>query len=707
MKRLIPLLLLPVLLFGSDEFAYDDLCRDLEILRRYNAKYMRLYPTTYNLFAQGGYLMMPSARMGESGEMGIGFSSIPPYYNFNARCQLVSHLELSGSYRVFKGVDDPLLSPYGFGDFADKGINFKFALFRPEDSNYKVPGLAIGWDDFLGTRAFESQYIVATHVFYPIGLELSLGYGRHRIKGFFGGALWTPFWGTCNSFLEGISLTAEWDGIDYPKDPHPRGRSQKWPVNLGFKYRFYDYIDLTVAQVRGNKLALGAQAWYNFGTMEGFLPKCHDKLPYTAPVNFEPLGAWRPESLFVSELSASLSAQGLPLLDLYLYYDKCDDKVLRVVFHNVKYRSQCEIRRRLTSLFGSLLPADIDRVIAVHYSEGFSIEEFVFEGSILRQYQSNEIGDYEMAILSPLREVTLIDSDCPTRLFGERLHSFEAYLLPRTHFYFGSSRGKFKYAAGATLEMDGYATPWDIFWRMRLGYLLFSYLDECSDVDILNPSQLINVHTDIVNYDKQRGLRIDELYLQKNLAIGYGWFARGSLGYFDEMYGGVAGELLWYPVSSPFAAGLSGACLFRRDLKGLGFTNTIRKLNGFIPTYVPFIGSQFFLNLHYDWQAAGATFSASTGKFLANDWGVRLEAARYFSSGLRIFFWYTFTNGNDKVNGHTYFDKGVGFSMPLDIFFTCSSTSRFGYAMSAWLRDVGYEAPTGRPLYDLLYLERQ
>jgi hypothetical protein len=173
------------------------------------------------------------------------------------------------------------------------------------------------------------------------------------------------------------------------------------------------------------------------------------------------------------------------------------------------------------------------------------------------------------------------------------------------------------------------------------------------------------------------------------------------------MYFGVDLEYLYYPVCSPFAFGFDGAVFKRRTFTGLGFTNKIRKLDGFKPNYVNFIGSQFFLDLYYDWRAIDLAFRVSAGKFLANDWGASFEVARIFPSGMQIKFWYTWTNGNDHVNGSVYFDKGIGISMPLDIFLTCSSKTRVAYEMSAWLRDVGYRTPAGMRLYNGLYYERQ
>jgi hypothetical protein len=96
---------------------------------------------------------------------------------------------------------------------------------------------------------------------------------------------------------------------------------------------------------------------------------------------------------------------------------------------------------------------------------------------------------------------------------------------------------------------------------------------------------------------------------------------------------------------------------------------------------------------------ANMDFEVSLGKFLANDWGGRTQVSRYFPSGLRLSFWYTVTNAHDMINGKTYFDTGVGFSMPLDVFFTYSARSRWGYGMSAWLRDCGFRCTTGQSLY--------
>jgi hypothetical protein len=141
-------------------------------------------------------------------------------------------------------------------------------------------------------------------------------------------------------------------------------------------------------------------------------------------------------------------------------------------------------------------------------------------------------------------------------------------------------------------------------------------------------------------------------------------------------------------------------------VQGIGFSKKIRKYHGFTPEMVKFLGSQYFLDLYFDFEEAMLDFKISGGKFLANDYGARFEASRYFDSGLRLSMWYTMTNGHDKINGHTYYDKGIAISMPLDIFYTCCARKRWRYGMSAWLRDVGYRTSTGSRLFDIIRDQR-
>lgn len=699
-------------LYAADCCPFDSqsrLMNDLLIVDYWNQRINELFPVTYNHLLQTGYFAMPSARMGPDGEIGFGYAYVPPYRNYNLRCQIHPHLEITGNYRIFHGVKDPVLSPFGFGNFCDKGLNFKLALFRPEDSHYRLPGLAIGYEDFIGTRAFYARYIVLTQVLMKQNMELSLGYGTNRIKGFFGGISWMPFRKSRWRFLQGLSLAAEYDATPYKKaciEKHPDGRVKKSSINFGIKYRLWDYFDVSLSYIRGERLAFSASTFYNFGYTKGFLPKIDDPLPYRSPINIEPVGPCRTEDALAQELINAFQEQGLEILDIFFTDHPDCQKSLRIHVLNETFRLECTLRERLNNLLAYLTPVNIEEVTIVIFSEGFPIQEYVFRMEFVRRFAAQEIGPYELQLLSPLKEVSCPNFCTSTRLFSRRLNLFNFELAPRIYTFFGSATGKFKYSLGLSTAFNGFL-PKNIYYNIILGYTLLENVRSCNDFDILNPSQLINVRTDLIRYFQKRGLTLDEAYLQKVWTLGRGWYARLGAGYFEIEYGGATAEFLYYPVKGCWAIGIEGALLKKRTYSGIGFTNKIRKLEGFRPTFHKFLGSQYFFNIYYDWKRAHIDFKISAGKFLANDWGVRYEMSRYFPSGLRLTIWYTRTNGHDKVNRQTYYDKGFAFTMPFDIFYTYSERTYWNYGLSAWLRDVGVQACTGLHLYELINDQRQ
>ncbi len=679
--------------------------RDLMIVEYWNKKLNERVPVYYNHLQLGGYFNMPSARMGKEGEIGFGYASFPPYRSWNLRFQLTSHLEVSGNYRIFNGVEDPLLTQHGFGDLSDKGANLKLAIIHPEDSDYHLPGVAIGVEDFMGTRSFKGCYIVGTKVFKSYNLEMTLGYGWQRYNRWFWGYSWMPFQQNCSP-LKPLAIVMEYDAIDYDDDPHPKGKKYKHRFNYGLKYRLWDHYDFSLSYIRGKELAASASIFYNFGNVKGFMPKIHNKLPYKAPVNNQPIGYLRPSDMMARDLLFALQEQGFTLLDICQGNSYCYGKTLTLRIVNNKYRLEDDVRERVTCILACLIPKNIDSVFVMIDAEGFAAQEYIFRMENVRRFAEKRIGYYELKILSPLREVCYKDHCSNQRLFKQRRDWWNLEILPKTHSLFGSAKGKFKYSFGLRFNLDGYL-PGDIYYNTSVNWIFLSDIGKTSGIDILNPSQIINVHSDVIRYYGRKGVSISQAYLQKNWRLGRSWYYRAAAGLFEEEYGGVAGEALYYPLNSAFAFGVEGAILPKRTISGVGFTNKVRKLDGFTVTHRPFIGSQYFVNLYYDWKETRLDFRIKAGKFLANDYGIRYEMGRYYPSGMRVYFWYTRTNAKDFINDKRYFDKGVGISMPFDLFYTQSERSRWNYGASAWLRDVGYSSSTGQSLYYMINELRQ
>jgi hypothetical protein len=215
------------------------------------------------------------------------------------------------------------------------------------------------------------------------------------------------------------------------------------------------------------------------------------------------------------------------------------------------------------------------------------------------------------------------------------------------------------------------------------------------------------VRTDWIRYYQTNSVSFEEGYLQKSWNIGKGFYYRLATGYFESAYGGVANELLFYPVNCNWAIGIEEATVWKRRYEGFGFMKKVRKVkHHHHVVHEHFVGQQYFLDLYYTFRPLELDFKVSMGQFLAKDKGARFEVGRWFESGLRVSLWYTLTHAHDKVNGRIYHDKGFAFAIPLDIFLRQSSRSFVGYALSAWLRDSGARADSGRPLFTTLYDER-
>lgn len=710
-----------IIFFYSNLNASDcgNLLRDLEIVRFWDEKSLERLPIPYNHLFSTGYFTTPSARMGEAGELGFGGAHVPPYLLWNARFQPFNHWELSLNYRVFKGVEDPGLSPYGFGDFSDRGANLKWALFTPEDFEYQFPGLAFGIEDFMGSKRFTTYYGVATMVLPCMGLEASLGWGTGRYsdgpsRGAFGGFAWFPFWRTSKHYLEGLSLCAEYDPINYKswdKEPHPDGHETHTPLNVGIKYKYGKSIDLSFSHIRGSEYAFTASVNYNWGKTPGFIPKVLDPAPYASPKDKEPLGCCRLEEILMQDLAFAFQQQGFWLrrgwVEKSLDCNGYPMKNLWISIINLNYRQESVARMRIEHLLAALTPANIDEVHVIIESQGVDCHQYVYPHELLNRYLCHQMGGYEFDLLTPRRNVNYPCFQNSDHFLDRPLPFVHYKISPRTEAFFGSARGKFKYDFGIRAQLEGYFLN-DIFYELQVSYTLLSTLKGIADFDFYNPSQLPNVLTDYIRYRQQRIFSTDRAMIQKNWNLGRGWFSRLSGGYFQVNYAGVAGEVLWYDANRNIAIGIEGSLLKKRRYHGLGFQSSLRYLKGYTPFYRHYnVLNQCFLNLYVDFPQYKLATLASVGQFLAHDIGGRLELTRYFESGLRVTGWMTFTNAKDMMHGEQYFNRGIAVELPLDVFFRCSSKRTWNYGMAAWLRDAGAYIETGKPLFNIISRERR
>ncbi len=699
------LLFLSPFLLQAEEDECCSLFRDLDLVAQIDKKIKDDLPLIYNYQLQVGYLTMPSARMTQNGTIGFGFSFLPPYRVYSLLFQLFDRLEVTGNYWIFHEQLDPVFGHFGFGNEAERAGNLKFALLKKTDGLPFLPEIAVGINDVIGTRRFHSFYIVGTESYLPWNLELTLGWGAGRIQGFFAGAAWSPF---RNYKPAQLTFILEYDANNYKKHlhEHSKGREVKTPFNAGINVTLFKYFHFNVSQIRGEEIAASGAFTWNIGETTGIFPKIHDPAPYTAPLDTEAIGERRSSEEFAQELAYAFRAQGLDLYSVRLI-PACDGKYhLWMKIINVRYREEEDVFCRLKEILSSLAPENMECFTAVIEADGVNVHEYQFRSNDLERYRKKKICDYELKLITPLREATSEKNDFDSIPLFKRHKSIWLFTLnPLFQPYFGTSTGKFKYDFGFQAGFEGYIYD-QVYYSLAVSYIITSSAFNLLGCDILNPSQIINVRSDTIRYHKGNTFHLDNAFLQKSWNLDHGFFTRIAGGYFETAYMGLAWEGLYYPVWANWAIGLEAAGVFKRKYEGVGVTTRIRKFEGFCPTFVQYFGTQYFLNFYYQYQPLQVDFKFALGQFLAKDKGIRIEMSRMFESGLRVGLWWSFTNGNDVVNHERYFDKGFYVSIPMDIFLLKSSRTRLNYSMNAWLRDIACQAFTGKTLYETIFYER-
>ncbi|MBS0604810.1 MAG: YjbH domain-containing protein [Verrucomicrobia bacterium] len=684
------------------------LFRDLELVKQIDEEIGDRLPFSYNYSMMGGYFTMPSARMPSCGVAAAGAAIVKPYDIYGVNFQMFDRLEFALNYRLYKGLTEKNFGDEGFGDDAERIGNVKLGILTLKDGFPRLPEISIGVEDFIGTKRFNSRYVVATKQFLEWNLECTLGYGKGRLKGFFGGAAWSPFRHLDIPLLKDISFLAEYDAINYKKHPdeHPSGRKVNSRINGGISFVGWDTFQFSLSSVRGTEVAGSASLRYPIGSTSGFFPKVDDAIPYKAPVDTEALGVVRSERDFAQEIAYALSDQGLDLFSASLSYDDEGNKELFLKIVNNRYREERVVRERIQHVLAALTPSDVAKILVIVEADALPCQAYYYRNEDLQRWRAGAMSDFELETVSPMREAPAFPSEYDAaRIFQRHKPIWTFTIRPRLLTFFGSTSGKFKYNVSAVASPEGYVFD-QVYYKFQVSYAIKSSMQGLGGPDRANPSRELIVRTDSLKYFQTNSVSMEQAFLQRGWNLGGGWFYRLALGYFESAYGGAATEFLFYPVNSNWAIGAQFAAVLKRHYHGVKFRRTTLQLRGAEYVKVPFIGIQYFLDFYYDFKPLNMDLLLSAGQFLAKDKGVRVDVGRYFKSGMRFSLWCTFTNGHDRVNGHTYYDKGFAFVIPLDMFMKQSSRNYIGYAMAAWLRDVGARAETGKKLYWTLEEER-
>lgn len=666
-----------------------------------------------NLQGQSGYINMPSAQVEADGTLMAGYSYDSPYGSTWVTATVLPFLQMTGRYVSFNGIPGFVGAPdtygSGYGRYKDKVVDTKVRLL--EEGTWQ-PALAFGATDILGTELFKGQYLVATKTFGPAkNLEVSLGAGRKRVHGVFGGVRWAP------TVTPGFAVVAEYDANDYSRDFQALATgaaTRSSGPGVGVEYR-WGWLGAQIARQRNH---FSANAYVSIPlSQREFIPKFKEPKAFEqkdAPPRAS-LAEWENDNRAASALVYALAAQDFKNIRL-----RFKNRVIYLTLTNNRISNMGRAIGRASRTALAFAPAGT-RSLVISYTKneqpvasyefldlyalsnylGGAIDRTAFLKTVIVRdaLPADALADVNHnALLAGIDEAQTIALDVghdgnALQLRSEDREANRFRIAPKLGLFFNDPSGALRY----DIALAGYYDR-----RLDTGLYLNAavtadLLETISGVTQESNSNLPHVRTDIAEYKRGSRFKINKLMLNKFVMPAEHWYARVSGGFYEEMYRGAGAQLLYAPNDTRWAADFTVDALQQRGYSGLFDALGYRTVTA--------LGA-----VHYR-LPSDITLTARAGRFLARDNGVRLEAKRRFASGFEIGAWYTKTDGKDITSpgtpSHPYNDKGIFVNISLSSMLMSDTQASANIAIAPWTRDVGQMVTSPGDLYDMLEKPRR
>ncbi|SFE72568.1 YjbH domain-containing protein [Roseivivax sediminis] len=615
---------------------------------------------------------------------------------------------LSGVFRY------SYIEGYGSGDGAyyDRSFDLRYQL---ADETARRPAVTVGLQDFGGTGIYGGEYLVASKTFGRVRATGGLGWGRLGTQGGFGnplGFLSEAFDSRPDDSGEGIAQTGKFDadqwfrgeaalfgGIqfqatdrlvlsaEYSSDAYDPETARtdldhQSPFNVAATYRVGG-LDLTAAWLYGT--TAGLQLSYTFDATDPLGPDngragqgpvvpaaSTAALGWDLPSGTGLIGA---QGSLSEKAQAAFSAEGLALLSL----DRDGDRVV-VHYRNDRYLAEAEGLGRAARTLAAVLPAEVARITLVPRQGEIAPTAVTFARSDLADLQGDLEGGWNSLARARLEEGSVYPLDVRSGGYPRLTFGLSPYVGPTW-----SDPDNFIAESGlrATARM-----------ALLPGLTVETELRQPAFVRRVEPVPNLSdgsgtwpvVRTDAARYDDDTDLELRRLTADYHFRPGPELFGRISAGMFEQMYGGVSGELLWKPAGGRWGFGTELTWAAKRAPGEVFGFEDYTTTTGFASAYYE-LGDDYLLQL-------------DVGRYLAGDIGGTLSLDREFANGFSVGAYATITEMSTDAFGEGSFDKGIRFSVPASWLFGTPSRSVYSTTWRPVTGDGGARVEQAARLYD-------
>jgi hypothetical protein len=211
-------------------------------------------------------------------------------------------------------------------------------------------------------------------------------------------------------------------------------------------------------------------------------------------------------------------------------------------------------------------------------------------------------------------------------------------------------------------------------------------------------SELPHVRSDIVSYLQKGSTGINDLTLSDYIKPAPEVYARLTVGYIEQMFAGVGGEVLYRPFGQRWAIGADIYDVYQRNFDDLFGLHGDFQTPGEVASYHVITGH---VSLYIETPWENVTTVLRAGRYLAGDDGATLEVYRRFDTGIIIGAWATFTNVPFSKFGEGSFDKGIRIVIPTEWALPFGTPTKFEEDLRPIQRDGGQPLNNDAELYDM------
>ncbi|MFN6977598.1 MAG: YjbH domain-containing protein, partial [Gemmobacter sp.] len=340
---------------------------------------------TRNVYGVTGLIDMPSGEMQREGDFSISATGFGPFTRTAITYQITPWMQ--GSFR-YSGVAGLRLAGFGPNDvYYDRSFDLRLRVIR--EGQWR-PSVVIGFQDFIGTGNFSSEYIVATkHIVPRVKVTAGLGWGRlgtvdpiittgtrprpgtptggtpnfgQWFRGpaaLFGGIEWQP--------TDKLGFKVEYSSDGYVLESQRQAIfARKSQVNFAVEYEVQPGIRLGAQYLYGNRLGLSASIALNTRDRAGGNVLYG---PGALPVAVRPARAAAPQAWGTSwadtpgaaaglrkPLEDALGAEGIALVALAVTAGRAEVRIA-----NRRYDAAAQAVGRTARIMARVLPASVEQ----------------------------------------------------------------------------------------------------------------------------------------------------------------------------------------------------------------------------------------------------------------------------------------------------------------------------------------------------------